>query len=120
MKALNKQWKELNEKAKEKLKAEYDSAMTKYNKDLEEWRKKYNIKDEEPKREPKVERRSKDKKGDKTKGAEKAGKKAEKSAEKEKGKSKDEKKKETSKGKGKKWRNHLIYDHIHKFFIWIK
>lgn len=54
---MNKQWKELDEKAKDKLKAEYESEMKKYNKDLEEWRKKYNIKEEDakPKREPKVE-----------------------------------------------------------------
>lgn len=104
VKALKKLWRELDEKAKEKLKAEFDSGTKKFNKDLEEWKKKYNIKDEDvkPKKEPRLQEKSKEKKGDKTKRAEKAEKKAEKSAEKEKGKSKDEKKKEASKGKGKK------------------
>jgi hypothetical protein len=106
-KVVKKLWREMDEKGKDKLKADFDGEVKKYTKDLEEWKKKYNIKDDEVKTrelriQDKSKEESKEKKGDKVKGAEKAGKKEDKSAEKGKGKSKDDKKKEASKGKGKK------------------
>lgn len=60
----NKDWREMDEKVKEKLKADFDSRYAQYLKDHDEWRKKYNIKDDEVKTKP-----SKEKKVEKARGS---------------------------------------------------
>lgn len=61
-KAIKKLWNGLDDKAKDKLKDEFENEMKKYAKDLDEWKKKYNIKDDEVKtREPRIQEKEKSK-----------------------------------------------------------